>query len=175
MPEVRKNTPAKAAPAKAAPVKAAAPAFDFSALAVKEAPAPTRNGATSVTPETNPAVKWLEQSWSDRSTLTDARVVDGKTVPATFRGGGKAVTVPAAQEKEVYRLLRLAADHLKLGASIDTTTVPDEQGRYTVLGNETTKDEDGNVTFVTARPNVVSVRFAAKTRKAAYKRTTNGN
>ena len=165
MPEATKRTaPAKAAPAKTAPAK-----FNFNDLAVKDAPAPTRNGATSVTPETNPAVKWLEQSWADRTVLTDARTVDGVKYAATYRGKGKAVTVPAAQEKEVYRLVRLAADHLKLGASIDTTTVPDDKGGYTVLGNETMDDAQGNKVFITPRPSVVSVRFAAKTRKVGRK------
>jgi hypothetical protein len=153
MPEARKNTPAavKSGPAKATtPAAPAKSAFDFSALEPVKATAPSRNSSTAVTPDKNPAVKWLEASWEGRSQLTPAREVNGEKLPATYRGEGKAVTVPADQEKEVYRLVRLAADHLKLGANVDSV-------------DPTTGDvlDKGH-----PRGETVTVRFAAKTRKS---------
>lgn len=153
MPEARKNTPAKSAPT-APPAKAATPAFDFSKLNPVVADAPARK-VGGLLPKDNPAVGWLEQSWAERSQLTPQRTVDGKPVAATYRGKGRAVTVPADQEKEVYRLVRLAANHLGLGANIDTI----DPTSKTPLG----KDDQ--------RPSMVTVRFAAKTRKAEYTRT----
>jgi hypothetical protein len=155
MPEARKNTTKteNTPPVKAAPVKAAPAKFNFAALTPVVTEAPSRNGG-GLSPKDNPAVGWLTESWDERSQLTPARTVDDKPVAATYRGKGRAVTVPADQEKEVYRLVRLAADHLKLGASVDTVD-PDTK---TVL------DKDDK------RPAMVTVRFAAKTRKAQYTR-----
>lgn len=120
------------------------PGFDFASLTVEEEPMKMREGVGRKPRfETNPFVPFVLESWNA-----------GKGDPEK---GGRSVTVPKAQVKDVEYLLRQAATSIEgeeLGVSI-AVTLPDSIKR---LNSEELKAMNDR--------KHVKVRFCAKKRRS---------
>jgi len=129
-------TPAKKTTAKTSPAKVAAPqapAFDFAAVTVEAAPAPTRSA--TVAPKDNPAVAWIRDSWANKGV---------PNISGTVYGAGKRIPIPNNEQvyKQATALIRQACTHVgkevgvKLGAAITpwdkVETVPGDASKVYV-------------------------------------------
>lgn len=91
--------------------------FDFSGLTVEADEMPTRSGTSAGRKsryETNPLLPFVVESWNS-----------GQGDPVK---GGRSVTVPKIQIKDIAYLLRQAADSEGKGISI-AVTLPDDKTR----------------------------------------------
>lgn len=113
-----KNTAqaAQAAPQSAPEAKAeqSAPALDFGALEVTDAPAEALKRTRTTKLDTSPVLTWLRDSFENDK--------------------GKAVKVPTANAKELMTLLRSGAERLKIGVSINPKDNGDGTTTVTFLG-----------------------------------------
>jgi hypothetical protein len=90
--------------------------FDWAALTVEDAAPPTRK--TTRTPQNNPALPSVRDSWEKRDKETGV-------------GGGKVITVPESKAQEFTNYIRYASNFLtdELGEQIGTTIVSEDAGK----------------------------------------------